>query len=329
MNIVVLGGGLSSERNVSIVTSVSVCRALRSLGHNAIYIDLFYGVDCDDNLNELFLQPDGFCEDVSIDKTVPDVETLKETNKNRIGNNVIEICKLADCVFLGLHGEDGEDGKIQSFFDFYNIKYTGSGMLGSAIGMNKYYTKQIMRINNIPTPEETDDLPCVIKLVNGGSSIGTWICDSFEDKQNAIEQSKNHDYIVEKKIEGREFTVPVLDNKALDVIEIIAPNKKFDYISKYQSGIEGATEVCPANISNELKEELQFYALKLHQALNLKVYSRSDFIVNNNNHIWCLEINTLPGMTPASLFPKAAKQIGLDYPHLCEKIIELSLNKYM
>ena len=331
MKIVVLGGGLSSERQVSLVSATGVCKALRSLGHKAIFVDIFLGLEeYDGDLLDAFEASDGFCIDTLISHEAPDIEAVKALRKDksasRLGKNVLEVCKLADCVFLGLHGEDGEDGKIQAALDLIGVPYTGSDTLSSALAMDKSFTKQIMQCNGILTAPYVKHAPCVVKEVNGGSSIGTWICQTDEEMNDALACAK-YKTIVEQKIIGREFTVPVLGDRALNVIEIVPPTGKFDYVSKYQSGSEAAQEICPARITEEEKQKLQELALKLHRALGLEVYSRTDFILDNDGNAWCLEVNTLPGMTPNSLFPRAAAQAGFDYPHLCEHIIQLSLAK--
>jgi D-alanine--D-alanine ligase len=350
MKIVVLGGGISTERHVALVTSTSVCKALRSLGHKAIFVDMFLGLeDYDGRLEDAFDVEDGFCGNVAIEHTAPDLEAVKASRKyksnSRLGKNVLEICSLADCVFLGLHGEDGEDGKIQAALDLLGIPYTGSATLGSAMAMEKTTAKIIMEHAGIPTPAWSEytyceeDIPCMlkeiklpaaVKVTTGGSSIGVALPDTVEELSDALKELLkygNH-IVVEEKIKGREFTVPVLDGKALNPIEIIPPEgNNFDYVAKYQSGSEGAREICPADITAEEKELLCTLALRFHNALGLKVYSRTDFILDENGKAWCLEVNTLPGMTPNSLIPRAAKLEGLDYPHLCEKIVELSLEK--
>ena len=331
MKIVVLGGGISSERNVAQVTATSVCRALRSLGHKAIYVDIFEGLESwEGTLEDAFEAEDGLIGDVAIVHEAPDIPAViagrKDKSLSRLGKNVLEICRLADCVFLGLHGKDGEDGKIQATLDLLGVPYTGSDYLGSAIAMNKPYAKQVMLCNGIPTPEYTDRAPCVVKEVDGGSSLGTWICRTDEEMQAALAEAKNTVIIEAMKV-GREFTVPVLDGKALSVIEIVSPSGQFDYVAKYQSGSEGASEICPAPITEEEKNLLQSLAVKFHNALGLKIYSRVDFILDTEGNPWCLEVNTLPGMTPNSLIPKAAALEGLSYPELCQKIIDLSLKK--
>lgn len=350
MKIVVLGGGISTERHVSLVTATSICKALRSLGHKAIFVDMFFGLeDYVGPLEDAFDVPDGFCGDVAIEHVAPDLEAIKASRKlkspSRLGRNVLEVCALSDFVFLGLHGEDGEDGKIQAALELLGIPYAGSGPLSSAIAMDKAVAKKIMQYHGIPTPAwkeftvskdgieaiaEQCPLPCVVKVVNGGSSIGVYICEDGASLRSALDDSVSFGgrVIVEQKITGREFTVPVFDGRALSAIEIVPPEgNSFDYVAKYQSGAEGAKEICPADITAAEQEYLGGIALKLHNALGLSVYSRTDIILDEHGQGWCLEVNTLPGMTPASLIPKAAALEGYSYAQLCEKIVELSLEK--
>lgn len=353
MKIVVLGGGISTERHVSLVTATSVCKALRSLGHKAIFVDMFLGLeDYSGELADAFDVPDGFCGDVAIEHTAPDLKAVVASRKlesaSRLGKNVLEICQLADCVFLGLHGTDGEDGKIQAALELLGVPYTGSGPLGSAMAMDKSAAKKIMTAAGIPTPsyieydlasadqnrlseiQSSVELPCVVKAVNGGSSIGVYICDESTQLTEALRESAEHlsRVIIEPKITGREFTVPVLDGKALSPIEIIPPDGgNFDYVAKYQSGSEGAREICPADVTPDEEVLLKTLALRFHKALGLSVYSRADFILDRNGEAWCLEVNTLPGMTPNSLIPRAARLEGLDYAGLCERIVELSMKE--
>jgi len=196
--------------------------------------------------------------------------------------------------------------------------------------MDKSIARMVMKMNGIPCAPLTNQVPCVVKCTHGGSSIGVYICDKDEDLDKALRESIkfSDEIIIEKKIVGREFTVPVLGEKALPPIEIIPPQEgNFDYVAKYQSGQKGAQEICPANLDKHLSDKLKVLALKLHNAIKLSVYSRSDFIIDREGDIYCLEINSLPGLTPASLLPKAAKCIGLEYPDLCEKIVELSMKR--
>lgn len=347
MNIVVLGGGLSSERHVSLVTSNSVCKALRKNGHNAIFVDSYLGLeDYQKPLSEIWDEEDGLCKDTTILDKEPDLEEVRKSRKqissSKIGKHVLEVCAMADIVFLGLHGEDGEDGRIQAMFDLLGIHYTGSGMLGSAMAMDKSVTKMVMEDKGVRTPKwseyrfnEADipkiidetNCPCVVKAVTGGSSIGTIVVDKEDELENALRKVlaiSNH-MIIEEKIEGREFTIPILGKESLAAIEIIPPESGvFDYVAKYQNGNIGAKEICPADITEEEYNQMASMAVTLYEALNLSVYSRADFILDNDGKAWCLEINTLPGMTANSLFPKAAKHANISYEELCETIIKLS-----
>ena len=348
MKIVVLGGGISTERQVSLVSAVSVCRALRSLGHQAVFADLFLGLeDWEGPLERVFDCEDGRCGQVSIDKEAPDLRMVRasraDQSPSRIGKNVLELCRLADCVFLGLHGLDGEDGKIQAALDLLGVPYTGSSTLGSAMAMDKAVAKRIMESCGVLTPEwrelryTAEDIPrlrqelpcpCAVKVVDGGSSIGVALPDTREELEQALKELLVFDsrVVVERKIRGRELTVPVLDGRALSPIEIVPPEgHAFDYVSKYQSGDEGARELCPAPITEEERLLVSEAALKIHRALGLSVYSRADFILDGEGKAWCLEVNTLPGMTPSSLIPKSAALAGLSYPQLCETIVLLSL----
>ncbi len=348
MKIVVLGGGISTERQVSLVSATSVCKALRSLGHQAVFVDLFLGLeDYDGPLESIFDIPDGRCGQVAIEKQAPDLAAViasrKDQSASRLGKNVLEACRLADCVFLGLHGADGEDGKIQAALDLLGVPYTGSGPLGSAMAMDKAVAKRIMESCGVRTPAwrelrytaeeipalaESLPVPCAVKVVGGGSSIGVALPETREELLDALQEILHYGdrIVVEEKIHGRELTVPVLDGKALSPIEIVPPEgKDFDYVSKYQSGSEGAREICPAPITEAERKLISDAALQIHGALGLSVYSRTDFILDREGRAWCLEVNTLPGMTPNSLIPKAAAVAGMNYAELCEKIVLLSL----
>jgi D-alanine-D-alanine ligase len=225
-------------------------------------------------------------------------------------------------------------------FDLMNIKYTGGGYLASGIAMDKSLAKRIMDSVGIPNAPWRDipyytqedipalveelEVPCVVKTIKGGSSIGVALPDTKEELRKALHEMLafgNH-VIVEQKIQGRELTVGVLGDRALPAVEIIPAVKNFDYAAKYQSG--GAQEICPALITAEQQERMGEMALRLHRTLGLEVYSRTDFLLDENGDFWCLEINSLPGMTPASLVPKEAAAIDMSYHELCEEIVQQS-----
>lgn len=350
MKIVVLCGGISTERAVSLVSGVSVCKALRSKGHKAILVDMFMGLeDYDGRLDDLFDSPDGLIGKYEISSDAPDLAAIRQQRKDKsrshIGRNVLEICSLADCVFLGLHGEDGEDGKIQGTLELLGIPYTASGPLASAMAMDKAVSKIVMDKYGIRTPEwqeftytaadipalvEKLPVPCAVKVVNGGSSIGVALPDTKDELEAALRDFEHFRsrVICERKIKGRELTQPVFGDTYLPAIEIVPPEGgTFDYVAKYQSGAAAAREICPAPITPEQQKMLGETALKLHRALGLSVYSRSDFILDEDGNAWCLEVNNLPGMTPASLVPKAAAASGIEYADLCEQIVMKSVGK--
>lgn len=344
MKIIVLAGGTSTEREVSIVSGTMVCKALREKGHQAILVDVFCGVEVPQVDDELFM------EDYDVDQAAAYMRSfdgrLAEIQAGRrefFGPNVLELCQYADVVFLALHGANGEDGKVQAAFDLFGIRYTGTGYLSSAIAMDKTLTKQFFRAHQVPTPEgislvkgegstKLEDygmsLPVVVKPCCGGSSVGVCIAKNQEEYETALEESFSYENeaVVEQFIEGREFSVAVVDGKAYPVIEIAPLQGFYDYKNKYEAG--STIETCPAEISESLTREMQRYAEQGYKALGLQAYGRLDFIMDKDGNMYCLEANTLPGMTPTSLIPQEAKALGMDYPELCEKLIEVSLKKY-
>ena len=340
MKIVVLCGGLSMERNVSITSSTLICRALRQLGHRAVMVDMFYGLeDCDVPPASLFenLPPLG---DAEVGEMAPDLEKVRASRKwkspSLVGKGVFELCALADVVFLGLHGACGEDGRIQAALDLMGIPYTGSGCLGSAIAMDKDLTKQLVRAAGVKTPQwrmlyyseaqiealcAEAALPCVVKPVDSGSSIGVAIAHTRGELAAALRENLGLGrVIIEQYIQGREIQVAVLRGKALPSIEIRPKHGFYDYKNKYQAG--AAEEICPSPIDPETERMIGATALKVHKLLELSTYSRTDFILTEAGEIYFLEINTLPGMTPTSLMPQEAAAVGIDYNALCQIIVE-------
>lgn len=340
MNIVVLAGGTSTERDVSLITGKMVYKALSEKGHNVVLIDTFMGYD-DDISNIFELDKDWSESIVAIGKDAPDFEELKKLRKGKgfFGPHVLEICHMADFVFMGLHGENGEDGRVQSVLDLDGIPYTGTGPDGAVLSMDKGISKQFFALNNIPTPmgyvlkkgeEPKEDMayPAVVKACNGGSSVGVYIVNNHEECKEAIVKAFAYDdeVIIEQYIKGREFSVGVIDGKALPIIEIAPKHGFYNYENKYQAG--STIETCPAELSDELTKEMQKYAEMVYKCLHIDSYARMDFMMNENNEIFCLEANTLPGMTPTSLLPQEAAAVGYDFPSLCEMLIEVSKKKY-
>ena len=346
MKIIVLAGGLSTERDVSLTSSAGICRTLLEKGHDAFLLDVFMGLPYDfSKLEEVFTLPGHGLEIVdNIKTTEPDLEAVKASRPDQsacfLGPNVIELCRMADITFLGLHGGEGENGKLQATFDLLGIRYTGPNSLGCALAMDKGVSKQIFAESGVAAPGGTwlykDDskksfedlglaLPLVIKPCSGGSSIGVYIVHTEEEYKDALAASfiYENEVVIEPYIKGREFACGIIDGEALPPIEIIPKSGWFDYANKYQDG--ATEEVCPANISEEISERMKEITVKAFHALKLDVYSRADFILDDAGELYCLEVNTLPGMTAASLLPKEAKAVGIEYGDLCELIIQKSM----
>jgi D-alanine-D-alanine ligase len=349
MKIVVLAGGLSTERDVSLNSGAGICRTLRERGHEAFLLDVYLGFPYDaDKLEEVFTLPGAGLEIAEgIKTTEPDLAAVKASREDQsdcfLGPNVIEICRLADIVFMGLHGDVGENGKLQATFDILGIKYTGPNYLGSALAMDKGVAKKIFKISGVPTPLGTSikktqkdialselglQIPVVVKPCAGGSSIGVYIANTEEEYREAVAKSFYYEdeIVIEPYIKGREFAVGIIDGKALPVIEIIPKTGFFDYANKYQDGC--TEEICPADIDAETAERMQRATELAFKSLKLDIYSRADFLLDEKGDIYCLEVNTLPGMTSASLLPKEAKAAGIEYGELCELIIQKSLERY-
>ena len=349
MKIVVLAGGLSTERDVSFKTGEMVTKALRENGHQVILLDVFMGYsDKEEDLTGIFDRAEAVSVKVAaIPETAPDLEKVKAQRKdqsdNFFGPNVIELCRMADIVFMALHGENGENGKIQAAFDLFGIRYTGTGYLGSALAMNKGMAKQLFLENGIPTPRGTSlkrgedaakietcgiHFPCVVKPCSGGSSIGVSIVHDKAEYEQALKEAFRweNELVMEEEVKGREFSVGVIDFQALPIIEIAPVEGFYDYKNKYKAG--STVETCPAELSEQITKEMQGYAEKVAEVLGLNTYSRTDFLLDEEGRIFCLEANTLPGMTPTSLLPQEAKVTGVDFNQLCEKLIESSMRKY-
>lgn len=343
MKIVVLAGGTSTERDVSIVSGTGICNGLRAKGHQAILVDVFCGEETVDWADPFPREYDVEAASAYIKSFNPHIEQLKKMRKDFFGPNVLELCKKADFVFLGLHGANGEDGRIQAAFDLMGIKYTGTGYLSSAMAMDKGVTKWMFQMKGVPVPggvtmkrhtrkEDLAELglafPVVVKTCCGGSSIGVYIVKDQEEYMKALDAAfvYEEEVVVEEFIQGTEYTVAVVDGKAYPVVQIVPCQGFYDYENKYKPG--AVKETCPAPISSELTRRLQDYAVQGYRALGLESYARLDFIVTDDEKIYCLEANTLPGMTPTSLIPQEAAVLGMDYPTLCEELIRVSEKKY-
>lgn len=342
MNIVVLAGGLSPERDVSLVTGSNVCQALRENGHHVILMDVFMGREGDD-VAQWFEKSEEVSVTVSgITEEAPDLAAVKasrtDQSDNFFGPNVIALCQMADIVFMALHGENGENGKIQAAFDLFDIRYTGSDYLSSAIAMNKDLAKKVLAAGGVPVPRgfsvkkgvattKQPDFPCVVKPCCGGSSIGVSIVNNRKEYEEALAEAFRweDEVVVEQYIHGREFSVCVIDGKALPIIEIAPISGFYDYKNKYQAG--STIETCPAKLPQAQTKEMQEYAQLAAKVIGLDTYSRMDFLMDDDGRMYCLEANTLPGMTPTSLIPQEAAAMGVNYHELCEQLISISLLK--
>ena len=342
MKIAVICGGMSQERDVSISTGTKAALALRERGHSVALVDLFFGnpnaIEDPDSAFSAVATQDSY----SVGTAEPDLAAVRTQRGGEgvLGPGVIEICRAADIAFLALHGAEGENGKLQACLDLYGVPYTGSGYLGSALAMNKEMTKIMFRSASIPTPPEITLhrgeavpegilFPCVVKPCSGGSSVGTSIVREQKELARALQEAFAFDeaVLIEKYIKGRELTVGIMDGKAMPVIEIIPKTGFYDYKNKYQAGL--TEEICPAPLSPEDTRRVQRLAERVFRALRLDVYGRADFLMDQTDgEIYCLEANTLPGMTPTSLIPQMAAEEGMSYGELCEKIIEISLKRY-
>ncbi len=391
MKIVVLAGGNSTERDVSLSSGGMIYHALKNNGHQAVLLDVYLGIEGD--TEGIFTWEQDWAASVSaVGENAPDVETVKalrkDGGKSFFGPNVLKICQEADCVFLALHGANGEDGRIQACFELMGISYTGADSVGSCLAMDKGIAKDLFQTYHIPTPAgirlkkgearqntmrqnralqsgnlqrgkpqsgkpqrgkpQSDNLqsgmaqgelpqsrnpeneipyPCIVKASCGGSSIGVCIARNEEEYEKAMEEAFRYgdEIIVEQYIRGREFSVGVLDGKALPVIEMAPKAGFYDYKNKYQPGT--TVETCPARIPEEKARKMQEISERVFRALRLKSYARMDFVMNEAGEVFCLEGNTLPGMTPTSLLPQEAAAAGMDFGQLCETILELAHKK--
>jgi D-alanine-D-alanine ligase len=325
VKVAVLFGGTSEERDVSIASAAQIIPALRSLGHEVFAIDTATGRLAPTDERRLL--------SAGVAPAPPSDSEIARVRGQAIALSpgAFDIHEV-DVVFLALHGGAGEDGRIQAMLDLAGLAYTGSNHIASAVAMDKDLSKRLFRAADVPTPDwlmapATSDTvqrtlgwPTVVKPNKQGSTVGLSVVREPTQLQAAVEHALRYDteVVLERFIEGREFTVGVLDGVALPVGEIITSGEVFDYQSKYQVG--GAREVFPAAISALESDLMQTYALRAHAVLKLGAYSRIDFRRDAEGHPWCLEANSLPGMTATSLLPQAAKAAGIGFPELLERI---------
>ena len=324
--IALLVGGTSPERAVSKMSGKGVLGAIKNLQYPTIIIDPAYGLTQPKNEDEFFQEND-FAE---------------MSNRNCIDAITSNLLNDVDVVFSALHGKWAEDGTIQSLLELRGLKYTGSKVLSSALAMDKEMSKLIFRQRGVQTAdwisvtENNSDLivdeikaklglPCVIKPNDQGSTVGLSLVREENQVRDAINLALQFSSkaLIEKYIPGREITVAILLNEALPVLEIVPKSGFYDYQHKYTAGM--SEYIVPAKIPAEVSEEAQRQALIAFQSLGCEGYARVDFRLNDDNKIFCLEVNTLPGMTATSLVPKAAKAAGISFEELIDKIIRQAL----
>lgn len=338
MKIVVLAGGISTERSVSIVSGTEVCKALRARGELAILLDVYCGKEQAEPETAFTEEYDVDAEAAYIHSFDDRIDEMIASGKEFFGPGVLALCKAADVVFLALHGADGENGKVQAAFDLFGIRYTGTGYLSSALAMDKGLSKDLLEASGVPAPKgkmlvrgmdsadilDDMELPVVVKPCCGGSSVGVSIVSVREELEAALKEAFRYEenVIVEEYIKGREFSVGVIDGEALPVIEITPIEGFYDYKNKYSQG--ATVETCPAELTQEQTRKMQLYAEEGSRALGITGYARLDFLMKENGDMYCLEANTLPGMTPTSLLPQEAKAMGMDFGQLCMRLIEVS-----
>lgn len=324
--IAVLLGGTSEERRVSLASGRAIVEALRSRGHDVVPVDPAYGaIPPDDEARylggEVGLAP-------------PSLDELREMGRIALGAALPDLPALreADVIFLALHGGDGENGRVQAVLDVAGLPYTGSGVLGSAIAFDKRVSKELLAWAGVPTPAWTPrgasagdvvdalGLPLVVKPAGGGSTVGLTVVRSADELPAALELAARYDpdVLCEAFIPGRELTVAVLDGKALPVVEIIPGGEIYDYEAKYTPG--RTRYVVPAELGPQEASELGRLAVRAFEALRQESLSRIDFRRHPDGSFWCLEANSLPGMTATSLVPKAAGAAGIPFPELCERL---------
>ncbi|MBI4545588.1 MAG: D-alanine--D-alanine ligase, partial [Gemmatimonadetes bacterium] len=318
---------------VSIASGAQVVKALRQAGHHVIAVDTARGVLAP--LEEQRLLTAG------VAPLPPEQEKLDllRTGDPTALTEAPEF-QHTDVVFLALHGGAGEDGTLQALLDLVGIPYIGSGHLASAVAMDKDVSKRLFRDAGIPTPDwmmapaepelvrDRLGYPVVIKPSKQGSTVGLTVVKQPEHLEPAVREAFRYDdeVMIEQFIPGRELTVAILGEEPLPVGEIIPRHEIFDYECKYQEGM--ADEIFPADLTPAETAAVQFLALKAHRVLKLAGFSRIDFRLDEAGTFWCLEANTLPGMTAQSLVPKAARAAGIAFPQLCERICRLALEEH-
>ncbi|MCF6775189.1 D-alanine--D-alanine ligase [Thiotrichales bacterium 19X7-9] len=333
LNIAVLFGGISIERDVSIASAQTVIKALRSKGHCVTPFDTEQGILKEYQEKEIF--------SYHVAQSPPDKYRYQadgnfKTNLFKYLNDL----KSYDLIFLALHGQFGEDGHVQAVLELANIAYTGSNVISSALAMNKHFSKRLVQAAGIITPNwrlisqlnhhdvHVHQFPIVVKPNTQGSSIAVNIAYDQDQFDAMLEQAFYYDneILIEDYIQGREFTIGVLDDQALSPGEIITDEDTFNYYHKYQQGT--VKEIFPAEVDQSLSICIKTAALTAHHALGLYDYSRVDFMLDEKEQLWFLEANSLPGLTPTSLYPQSANTSNISIADALEEICFKALGRF-
>ena len=335
MKIAVLMGGTSPERNVSLATGREIARALVECGHDVVAIDAAGGYLIPGIGNSGQLAS-------AIGREPPVKGELVELSEGPLARTLQDAPELRDteAVFVALHGGAGEDGRVQAVLDLIGMPYTGAGPLGSALAMDKLVTKELFVAGGVPTPawlagsvdsdaveSELGNYPVVVKPSREGSTVGVSVVRSSDELAEAVERASDFNGLplIETFVPGRELAVGVLGDQALPIVEIKPTHEIYDYECKYTKGMS-QYEV-PAALSAETTAIVEELAVLAHRTLRLSAYSRIDFRLDESDKPWCLEANSLPGMTATSLFPKAAGAAGISFQELCDRIVHMAIEE--
>jgi D-alanine-D-alanine ligase len=342
MRIAMLMGGANTERDVSLASGIEVAAALRVAGHDVANVDIATQVDTSAGVDAVFASTDPPGWQIDVDREPPDhddIARLRARHPHTVfAPGVLDVCRRADLVYPLVYSDEGEGGYIQAVLELCDIAYVGPNPLGCAISFDKLTAKRLCRDGGLATPEwrvlgdgDTADVvdfdgPWVVKPVRGGSTIGVALADDRDDLERAAASSRAYgaDVLVEERIDGREFSLGVIGDDPLAVVEISTDRELFDYVAKYHEG--NAREVCPAPQTDEERDELQHLAVEAHRLLaqGRHAASRMDFLQDGDGGFYFLECNGLPGMTATSLFPKSAVGAGMDLSQVCDRIVRLA-----
>ena len=338
-----LMGGANTERDVSLASGIEVAGALRAAGHEVANVDIVDAVDTTDGIDALFVSTDPPGWEIDVDREPPSHDEIAELRARHpdtvFAPGVLDVCRQADLVYPLVYSDEGEGGYIQAVLELCDLPYVGPDPLGCSISFDKLTAKRLCRDSGLATPEwrvlgggddgaDTVDVdgPWVVKPVRGGSTIGVALAGDRDELGRAIASSRAYgaDALVEERIDGREFSLGVIGDDPLAVVEISTDRELFDYVAKYQEG--NAEEVCPAPQTAAHRDELQELAVQAHSILaqGFHAASRMDFLQDDDGRFYFLECNGLPGMTATSIFPRSAAGSGMDLSQVCDRIVRLA-----